>query len=95
MKLYFVAEKKEELSIDPMHLIKLDLVKENTINEYNTEINKIKRKIESENQNGERVYEKKLEEIQKQVKENSQLLTDEMQNNLLNEKRVEQIGDWV
>ena len=91
-KLYFNSEKREDLPYDPMNLIKLDLVKEHTINEYNKEIRKIKRKIANEKQNGDKEYETQLRDIQNTIKENSNILTEEMQNNLLNEKNINQIG---
>ena len=91
-KLYFVQEKKAQLPNDMMKLVKLDLVKDDTIWNYEKEISKLKQKI-IRSELGEGGKEKKrLKQKETELQQNNQFLNEEMQNSVLEEKRILDIG---
>lgn len=75
-----------------MGLVKLGLVQDDTIVQFKLEIERIQNKISLEKQIGQKKYKEKLAIMQNQLKEQSQVLSEEMQKQLILEKNLEESG---
>jgi hypothetical protein len=83
---------RKDLPSDMMNLVKLDMIKDVTVNNYRKEIKKLKEIIQESELSGEEETKIKFKEIEQEMLKNGQILTEEMQNQVLKEKKIMDTG---
>ena len=90
--MYFISEIRVELPVDMMKLVKLDMIKDQTIANLTREIRKTEEKIRAAKTSEDIEAKKKFNTVEKEMRVNGRKMNEELQDQLLMHQKIVNIG---